>query len=132
MNEDGIFSGKSITEIKAYSDRLYSFDFPLPVLENILKLIENELNASGEVRFTSHQDKSFAIHKYVFTEFEDEIRRHKQEVHNLQKLFSDFCISSGFEDHKDQSIFDFIESSKLDLSKYLANKDSGRRTQFLY
>ena len=130
MNEDGVFSGKSITEIKAYSDKLYSFDFPLPVLENILKLIEVELNIDGTIKFTVHQDKSFAINKYVFTEFEDDIRKHKQEVFNLQKLFADFCVSSGFEDYKDQSIFDFIESSKLELSKYLANKDNGKENNY--
>jgi hypothetical protein len=130
MNEDGVFSGKSITEIKSYSDKLYSFDFPLPVLENILRLIENELNLDGQTKFTVHQDKSFAIHKYVFTEFEDEIRKHKEDVLNLQKLFSDFCVSSGFEAQKDQSIFDFIESSKLDLSKYLANKDTSSKNNY--
>ncbi|NLR91191.1 hypothetical protein [Flammeovirga agarivorans] len=130
MNEDGIFSGKSIIEIKTYSDRLYSFDFPLPVIENILRIIEKEVNIDGEIKFSFYQDKAFEINQYVFTEFEEEIRNHKQEVKSLEKLFKDFCDSSGFEEYKNKSIFDFIEKSKLDLSKYLANKDSDIRDNF--
>lgn len=123
MNQDGIYRGKSISEIKTYSDKLYSFDFPLPVLEKILKLIEEELNSDQFKKFSIHNDKSFSINEYVFTEFEDEIRKHQQEVENLQRLFQNFCTSSGFDNYKELSVFDFIEKSKLNLSKYLANKE---------
>jgi hypothetical protein len=121
LNQKEIYSGKSITEIKIEADTLYKIDFPIPVLRTILTKIAHEINSDQDVRFQLFQDDSFQIKNYTFTEFEETIRIQKLEIENIERLFQEFC--SGTE-HKieDVSIFKFIESHKLTLSKYLAHR----------
>ena len=130
MNDEGIFRGKSISEIKSYSDKLYTFDFPIPVLEKILQHIATEVNTYELTKFNLYRDKSFAINGYVFTEFEEKIRKHKIEIENLEKLFSDFCKSSDLDQIENSSIFRFIEKSKISLSKYLSKADNRNPEDF--
>src|SRR5690606_4129438 len=61
LNEKGVFSGKSITEIKAEADGHYGIDFPIPVLRTILGKIAMEINTPGEQHFRLFQDDSFQI-----------------------------------------------------------------------
>lgn len=122
MNDQNIFSGKSISEIKVYSDKLYSLDFPIPVIEKILRKIASEINTKENTFFQLYQDKSFAINGYFFTEFEEDVRKHKVEIDNLETLFRDFIKTTESEEINDKSIFNFIEKNKHSLSKYLSNK----------
>ncbi|WP_396600922.1 hypothetical protein [Algibacter sp. R77976] len=122
MNDENIFSGKSISEIKVYSDKLYNLDFPIPVIEKILRKIAIEINTNGNTFFELYQDKSFAIKGYFFTEFEEDVRKHKVEIDNLEKLFNDFINTTDNDEINDKSIFSFIEKNKHSLSKYLSNK----------
>jgi hypothetical protein len=122
MNEENIFSGKSISEIKVYSDKLYNIDFPIPVIEKILKKIANEINTGENTYFQLYQDKSFAINGYFFTEFEEDVRKHKIEINNLEKLFQEFSQTTENDEFNKKSIFSFIEKNKHSLSKYLSNK----------
>ena len=122
MNEESIFSGKSIAEIKTYSDKLYNIDFPIPVIEKILKKIASEINTDENTYFELYQDKSFSIKGYFFTEFEEDVRKHKIEIDNLEKLFQKFIDTTENESINEKSIFNFIEKNKHSLSKYLSNK----------
>ena len=122
MNDENIFSGKSISEIKTYSDKLYNLDFPIPVIEKILREISTEINTQENTFFELYQDKSFAIKGYFFTEFEEDIRKHKIEIDNLEKLFNKFISTTENEEIGSKSIFNFIEKNKHSLSKYLSNK----------
>ncbi|MCM4174290.1 hypothetical protein DHD32_22765 [Arenibacter sp. TNZ] len=122
MNDQNIFSGKSISEIKVYSDKLYSLDFPIPVIEKILRKIATEINTQENTFFELYQDKSFAIKGYFFTEFEEDVRKHKVEIDNLEKLFNDFINTTENDEISGKSIFNFIEKNKHSLSKYLSNK----------
>jgi hypothetical protein len=122
MNEEDIFSGKSISEIKVYSDKLYNIDFPIPVIEKILKKIANEINTDVNTYFQLYQDKSFSINGYFFTEFEEDVRKHKIEIDSLEKLFQKFIETTENENSNEKSIFNFIEKNKHSLSKYLSNK----------
>lgn len=121
MNNEGVFSGKSILEIKKIADKSYPLDFPIPVLEKILYQIAKEVNVDNVKYFVINNDKSFVINSYVFTEFEETIRVHKIKIEELESLFQDFCKSSGIEDPEERSIFRFIEKNKSSLSRYLAN-----------
>ncbi len=121
MNTEGTFRGKSISEIKYKTDHLYSIDIPIPTLDKILQQIALEINKENIV-FNLYQDKSFAINGYIFTEFEEDIRKHKIEIDKLEKLFQDFCKLSEIE-ISDKSIFRFIEKNKISLSKYLSKID---------
>lgn len=122
MNEENIFSGKSISEIKVYSDKLYNIDFPIPVIEKILKKIASEINTEENTYFQLYQDKSFSIKGYFFTEFEEDIRKHKIEIDNLEKLFQKFISTTENENVDEKSIFGFIEKNKHSLSKYLSKQ----------
>lgn len=122
LNLQGIYSGKSITEIKSETDKLYAIDFPLPVLRSILSSIAREINSDIETKFNLFQDDSFQIKNYAFTEFEETIRIHKTEIENLEKLFKEFCQTCGENKPESSSILEFIEKNKLSLSKYLAHK----------
>ncbi|CAH8283672.1 hypothetical protein EV196_102533 [Mariniflexile fucanivorans] len=122
MNEENIFSGKSISEIKVYSDRLYNIDFPIPVIEKILKKIASEINTEENIYFQLYQDKSFSIKGYFFTEFEEDIRKHIIEIDNLEKLFQKFISTTDNENEDEKSIFSFIEKNKHSLSKYLSKQ----------
>lgn len=124
LNERGIFSGKSITEIKVESDASYGIDFPIPVLRTILAAIAREVNTETERRFELFQDDSFQIKNYAFTEFEETIRLQSQEIDNLEKMFSEFCQTCGENKPANSSILEFIEKNKLSLSKYLAHRQS--------
>lgn len=130
MNEDGIFSGKSISEIKKYSDDLYEIDFPIPVIEKILKKIANEINTAEKSYFKLYQDKAFAINGYFFTEFEENVRKHKIEIENLEKLFKKFKETSEINKVEENSIFRFIEKNKHSLSRYLSANQPDRIEDF--
>jgi hypothetical protein len=122
LNEKGVFSGKSITEIKTEADTLYGIDFPIPALRTILASIAREINTDAERKFELFQDDSFQIKNYAFTEFEETIRIQSQEIENLEKLFQEFCETCGEQKPNNSSILQFIEKNKLSLSKYLAHK----------
>jgi hypothetical protein len=122
LNEKGVFSGKSITEIKIEADALYGIDFPIPVLRTILASIAREINTDTEKKFVLFQDDAFQIKNYAFTEFEETIRIQFQEIENLEKLFQEFCQTCGEKKPGNSSILEFIEKNKLSLSKYLAHK----------
>jgi hypothetical protein len=122
LNEQGIFSGKNIIEIKGEADRLYSIDFPIPVLRSILSRIAIQINTPTDRHFELFQDDSFQIKNYAFTEFEDTIKIHSLEIDNIENLFREFCFSCGKEKIESTSILDFIDKNRISLSKYLADK----------
>lgn len=122
LNERGIFSGKSIMEIKTDADAAYGIDFPIPVLRTVLAAIAREINSSSERKFELFQDDAFQIKNYAFTEFEETIRIQTQEIENIERLFQEFCQTCGENRPTNSSILEFIEKNKLSLSKYLAHK----------
>jgi len=130
MHEEGTYSGASIAEIKTIADSLYAIDFPIPVLETILKKIAKEINTEKEIKFILNQDRSFQITNYVFTEFEQTIRLHKSEIDNLERFFKEFCETCGELRPDSSSILDFIETNKQTLSKYLAHTTNGQERDF--
>jgi hypothetical protein len=121
MNHDKIFGGKDLTEINEYAKKLYDIDFPIPVLRSILESIYLELNESGA--FILHDDNSFSIANYTFTEFDESVRKRKYEVEKLEQLFQDFCGKSELVIEDRTSIFSFLEKNKLSLAKYLSHTE---------
>ena len=124
MNSDKIFNGQSINEINEYSKKLYSIDFPLAVLRSILDIIVAEVRESNQGAFFLHDDNSFSIANYTFTEFDETIRKRNLEVKKLEELFQDFCGNSKIDIKDTSSIFNFLENNKLSLGKHLSNTES--------
>ncbi len=123
MNNDKIFGGKDLTEINNYAKNLYDIDFPIPVLRNILETIALDVNENKKGGFILHDDNSFAIANYTFTEFDENVRKRKQEVEKLEQLFQDFCGKSELAVEDSSSIFSFLEKNKLSLAKYLSHTE---------
>ncbi len=123
MNYRGVYEGKSLLEIQNVAKELYSIDFPIPVLKKILKEIANDLNTNEETAFYLYLDGSFSIKKYVFSDYEDIIQKKKSSIDEIENLFKSFCETSEIEGKKPESIFNFIEKNKYNLSKYISNSD---------
>jgi len=129
MNKDKIFSGESLIEINEYSQKLYDIDFPVPVLRRILEIIALEVSESGQGAFFLHEDNSFSIANYTFTEFDETVRQRKEEIGKLEELFQDFCGESNIKIGDRKSIFSFLEKNKLSLGKYLSNSELTDKTE---
>ncbi len=121
MNAQGIYQGKSILEIKEVTDELYKIDFPIPVLNKILGEICKEVNDDEVTRFVLHKDLSFSINQYTFDEFEEVIMEQEKGINEIEELFQKFCETSELEVKNSDSIFQFIEKNKFNLSKYISN-----------
>jgi predicted nucleic acid-binding protein len=129
MNEDGIFSGKNINEIKAYTDKLYTIDFPYSVIRKILLQIAKDVNTEEQKKIILNNDDSFQIISYHFTEIEETINVHKTDIENLEKLFKEFCDTKD-EQIEATSIFQFIDRNRQGLSKYFANRKDNNSTDY--
>jgi hypothetical protein len=137
MNSKGIFSGKSIYEIKIEFDNEYKIDIPIPVLNTILHQIAKEVNTKDKTVFAIHNDHSFSISEYVFLDYDNEIIERQSIVDEIENLFQKFCETSDFKIQEKNSIFQFIEKNKYSLSSYLSNntiqidKDFTAEAQFV-
>jgi hypothetical protein len=137
MNKRGIHQGKSLLEIKTITDELYSINFPIPVLNKILQVISKEINTNEKSSLILYRDGAFSIDKYTFTELQNSLEAHQNIIDEIEGLFEEFCHTSDLEIEDSQSIFQFIEKNKYNLSKYLSNssllqnKDFTAEAQFI-
>jgi hypothetical protein len=120
LNNKGVYSGKSTMEIKNEFDKNYNIDIPIPVLNNILKQIANDVNTDDKISFELYKDNSYSITKYTFLDYEETITEKEAAVNDIEELFQKFCESSDFEIKNSSSIFKFIEKNKFSLSKYFS------------
>lgn len=123
MCSEGLNRGKSTLEIKAYVDKLYKLDIPLPVLRTVLRRIADELNTSERVVFQLYEnDGAFQIQDYVFEDYEEIIEKKQDEIKRIEELFKEFCKANQVTNFLASGIFDFIDRNKLTLGKYLGAK----------
>ncbi len=130
MNDKGIYSGKSTMEIKLEFEKLYDIDIPIPVLNNILKQIAQDVNSKEKKSFELYRDNSFNIVKYTFLDYEETISKKETAINDIENLFQKFCESSDFKIENTTSIFKFIERNKFELSKYFSNSSSIDKDDF--
>ena len=117
--------GESLQELSNAIFEKYNLDIPLPVLRNILIKIQDEVNnASGQEDIRIFNDGGFWIEKYIFEDYKDEVKKSKDDIVVVQKLFREFCKIYNIESSKDENaIFRFIEQNKSDISYYLSHSD---------
>ena len=124
LSSKGINKGKNISEIKPYIDDEYGLDFPIPVLDTIFKKIAEQVNTEDKTNFVINNDKSFTFFEYIFDDYEEFISNRESEIKKVQRLFLNFKeVSSKGDVIDSNSIFEFIEKSKYNLSKYLSKKE---------
>jgi hypothetical protein len=119
INSEGILKGDSILEIQNEAFKMYSIDFPIPVLRTILIQVANEVNIEDEINFQLHKDNSFILKDFYFEDFEEKIQESKRDVETLEKLFVDFVKINNLEVVEKSSIIKFIDKNKISISKYL-------------
>lgn len=122
LNNDNIHKGKNISEIKERADQEYGLNFPLPVLEKILREIAKKVNTEDKTRFEIYNDKSFAILEYTFDDYEKTITEREEKIKSIEKLFIKFKEAQTDNVINSKSIFEFVERNKYNLSKYLSDK----------
>lgn len=124
MSQGKKFEGAEITEIKDVVDRSYGWDIPPATLKKLLQQIEKEVNKEGEPSVMKvYGDGSFQIRPFIFDEFDEEIERRNRELTALEGIYGDFLKSEGLESQVSvQSIYDFVEQSKVSLGKYINKK----------
>lgn len=123
---DGTSSkGESLQELGDAIFERYNLAIPIPVLRNILVKIKDEVNAaSGKEDIRIFNDGGFWIEKYIFEDYKDEVRKSKEDIITVQKLFKEFCKIYNVESSNDENaIFRFIEQNKSDISYYLSHTD---------
>ncbi|EPE9818341.1 hypothetical protein ACSN7B_002248, partial [Flavobacterium psychrophilum] len=84
MNSNGVFQGKSVTEIKNVADELYYIDFPIPVLKKILVEICKEVNTEEKTHFVLYKDGAFSINEFTFIEYEEIIENQTKDINELE------------------------------------------------
>ena len=120
LNKEGVFNGKSISEIQLKINDLYNIDIPTPVLKFVLHKISEEINEGTDKKFELYQDGAFAIKNYVFTEFDAIIEKKEKEIQEIEDLFKQFCEVSELPKSDYTSIFSFLEKNKIHISKYIS------------
>ena len=121
--KEGITKGENISEIKYRADREYGLDFPIPTVKIILKRIADEINTQEKKDFCIYQNGGFEINKYIFEDYEDIITQKENDIDKLQELFNEFKSEFTNRDTSENSIFDFIEKNKINLSIYLSSSN---------
>lgn len=130
MCNEGVTQGKSILEIKNRVDDQYKLDIPIPVLTIILRRISDEVEKEGIGKFILYKDNAFAINDYVFVEFEEIIKEKENDIEKLETLFTDFCKINNVKTEVQGGIFEFIESNKTTIAKYLSFKGKRRKDDY--
>lgn len=132
MCDEGVKQGKSIIEIKNRVDDQYKLDIPIPVLNIILRRISEEVEKEGTGKFILYKDNAFAINDYVFVEFEEIIQEKENDIEKLEALFVDFCKINNVKAEEQVGIFEFIESNKTTIAKYLSFKGKRRKDDYTF
>ena len=130
ITEECQYKGESTNELRTWILENFSLPFPPTILNKILLKIGQEINTQEDKRLVLYKDGSFWIKNYQFDEFNEIIEQNQQKVTFVQKCFDNFCSISNLTCSGSTSIFDFIDSNKERLGKYLANKSRDHSQDF--
>ena len=105
MNSDGINKGQSLTEIKTRIDEIYQLDVPYPILKKLVNKIASEFNNQQSRQFVVHQDGSFIIKDYIFTDYEAVIMSQEAEIEVVDNAYREYLILNNEKPEDQPSIF---------------------------
>jgi hypothetical protein len=120
-SEKSQYKGENISEIQSVILEQYGIDFPLPVLKSILQKLAKEINSDKEKVFELYNDGSFWIKKYVFEDYDEQLKESKRKVQELQNSFKEFCKINNISGLESNCIIKFIEKNKISMSRYLSH-----------
>lgn len=93
----------------------------MPVLKSIAQKIAAEVNSENEKVFELYKDGGFWIKKYIFEDYDEQLRESQIKVQELQKAFKEFCKINNVPDIDSNCIIKFIEKNRISMSRYLSH-----------
>ncbi len=122
LYQQGITKGL-IDDLKKRVDATYSMNMPYPTLAKIMQRIASEANVADQNRvFSFHNDRSFMIKKYVFSEFDDFMAKQDAELKFLSDTYLSYLKAQNIDAKSQPSIFEFLDKNRIGLSQFFANQ----------
>lgn len=123
--------GANISEI---ADRIvtdWQIEIPVPVLRTILTQISKEFDCDEDFKpFVLNNDDSFWIKRFIFADFDAEIKESEHNVKELQNAYLKFCKIQNIQSEDGKGVIRFIEQHKDTLAHYLRNSDCPDKTDY--
>lgn len=123
--------GANISEI---ADRIvtdWQIEIPVPVLRTILIQISKEFDCDEDSKpFVLNNDDSFWIKRFIFADFDAEIKESEHNVKELQNAYLKFCKIQNIQTEDGKGVIRFIEQHKDTLAHYLRNSDCPDKTDY--
>lgn len=123
--------GANISEI---ADRIvtdWQIEIPVPVLRTILTQISKEFDCDEDSKpFVLNNDDSFWIKRFIFADFDAEIKESEHNVKELQNAYLKFCKIQNIQSEDGKGFIRFIEQHKDTLAHYLRNSDCPDKTDY--
>lgn len=123
--------GANISEI---ADRIvtdWQIEIPVPVLRTILTQISKEFDCDEDSKpFVLNNDDSFWIKRFIFADFDVEIKESEHNVKELQNAYLKFCKIQNIQSEDGKGVIRFIEQHKDTLAHYLRNSDCPDKTDY--
>lgn len=123
--------GANISEI---ADRIvtdWQIEIPVPVLRTILTHISKEFDCDEDSKpFVLNNDDSFWIKRFIFADFDAEIKESEHNVKELQNAYLKFCKIQNIQSEDGKGVIRFIEQHKDTLAHYLRNSDCPDKTDY--
>ena len=123
--------GANISEI---ADRIvtdWQIEIPVPVLRTILTQISKEFDCDEDSKpFVLNNDDSFWIKRFIFADFDAEIKESEHNVKELQNAYLKFCKIQNIQSEDGKGVIRFIEQHKDTLAHYLRNSNCPDKTDY--
>lgn len=123
--------GANIREI---ADRIvtdWQIEIPVPVLRTILTQISKEFDCDEDSKpFVLNNDDSFWIKRFIFADFDAEIKESEHNVKELQNAYLKFCKIQNIQSEDGKGVIRFIEQHKDTLAHYLRNSNCPDKTDY--
>lgn len=123
--------GANIIEIADQILLDWQIEIPIPVLRTILMQISKELKDNDDANsFVLNTDGSFWIKRFVFEDFDEQIKDSERNVKELQIAYQKFCKIFNVPTSDGKDVIRFIEQHKDTLAHYLSNSDCPDKTDY--
>ena len=104
--------GRAFTEIKDKIYDVFGISIPIPVLAQILRRIEEQINDDNV--FKINNDNSFIIKSYIFSDIDEIISTENEDIKYLETDFCNYCRENNSNITFDELI-NFIKAQEIDL-----------------
>ena len=122
--------GKDYSEIKEMVQYSFEIEIPIPVLENLLPLVQKE--AGGD--FQLFADHSFIIKPGCLSNIEEDYKQKKEDIKRLKRNYKDYCKSLGVQ-FDFEELINFIQDQRnriFSKTKSIVDQQSYHVSKYVY